>query len=185
MEYAQSQLKPKKVGLNKRPPKSDPLVNTIEADESYKQFLEELNAPVQPATSDLEPVAPRGLTPLLVALKQKDQEKLQAKLDHKKNKKKAKKAAAVPAKPTAAATPKRKKNKKKKKVAEPGPQFGAVKILGTNNSTAASPSSAPPSAPPASAPAATSSEPKKKRHRRPKPKKTAAEAQAKKTPPKT
>jgi hypothetical protein len=180
VEYAQSQLKPKKMGVGgggKRAPKVDPLVGTIESDEKFQQFLAELAAPVAAPSSEIEPIAPRGLTPLLAAIKEKDQKKYQEKVARKERKKKVKKAAAIPAKPTVAAAPKRKKNKKVKKNGEPGPQYGAVKILGAASSAPSSSSSLPASS--------DTSDPKKKRRRRPRANKTAADSQSKPTPPKT
>lgn len=194
MEYAQSQLRPRKAGGAgaKQNAKPDTTVGTIEDDEHYKQFLADLAAPVASSAADSEVSASssgRQLTPLLLAIKQKDQQKFAEKMKAKK--KKAKKSAAKPsaAKPTAAAstqpaTSKRKKQKKKKPTQAQaqigGPKFGAVKILSAA-------SGAPQTAAPASPSAATVASPanaeaKKKRQRRPKPKKTAGAAPAPGTP---
>ena len=188
MEYAQSQLRPKKTGggVSKQGVKADALVGTIEDDEHYKQFLAELSAPVAVTTADSETTSSssgRQLTPLLLAIKQKDQQKFAEKMKAKK--KKAKKSAAKPsaAKPTAATsahpvTSKRKRPKKKKpaqaQVQAAGPKFGAVKILGAAPGTPQSASTASNTAFTPSSPA--NAEAKKKRQRRPKPKKTAGQA---------
>jgi hypothetical protein len=187
VEYAQSQLKPKKTGgvHVKHPPKVDPLVGTIENDEHYKQFLAEISAPVVTPSSELEPIPARGLTPLLAAIKQKDQKKFAERMSKKGRKKAPKKAAAVPSKATAAssASKRAKKQKRKKNNAaaaaaaagENGkPQFGAVKILGAVQSPApAIASSSSASTTHTTSPA--NNEPKRKRPRnKPKTKKTTA-----------
>jgi len=172
VEYAQSQLKPKKAagGGSKHVTKADTLVGTIESDEHFKQFLAELSAPAAPVLIDADATTTptgRPLTPLLLAIKQKDQQKFAEKM--KARKKKAKKTAAV-AKPIAVAPVAKRKKQKKKKPQPAGPQFGAVKILGAAVGT---PQTAAPTASAPTASAASAAEPKKKRQRRPKPKKTA------------
>lgn len=190
VEYAQSQLKPKRVGAgsNRHQPKPDVLQGTIEDDEHFKQFLAEISAPVAAPSSEMEPTPPRGLTPLLLAIKKKDLQKFEerknARNGKKKNKKKNKTKAASNA-PTATSTPatpaktpsKRNKNSKKnrnKKANDAGPQFGNVKIMTASPSTSAStpsPSNTTPTLS-SSSPATPSSEAKKRPPRRPKGKKS-------------
>lgn len=167
------------------------LQGTIEEDDHFKQFLAEISAPAVAPVADSEPPPVRVLTPLLLAIKQKDLAKFeerknaQSKKKQKKNKIKTKVTAATAAAPTPnKATSNRnknaKKNRTKKAGVEGGPQFGAVKIMTASaagtSSSAAQPSSS--STPAASTPA----EAKKRRQRRPKVKKTGNDAApAKKT----
>jgi hypothetical protein len=173
VEYAQSQLKVRRTSTasSRHAPKPDNLVGTIENDEHYKNFLASLSAPVAASSSDADAPVARGLTPLLAAIKAKDQKKFDEKMARKNKKRGAKKAVQVVTKPTASAN-KRKKQRKKK--AENGPQFGAVKILGASQQASPSTSaSTAPSAAPSGAP-----EGKRRRQRKPKVKKTGDGAQA-------
>lgn len=192
VEYAQSQQKPKKIGgpSNRHQPKPDALQGTIEEDDHFKQFLAEISAPAAAPSTESEPAPVRGLTPLLLAIKKKDQEKFEERQNarNKRTKKNAKKTKAVT--PVAKATPKRKRNPKKsvaKKTAEPGPQFGSVKIMTSSAPSSPAPpaSTTPAKAQPSSSTAASTpsaADAKKRRQRRPKVKKTGGEtAPAKKT----
>lgn len=160
-----SQLRPKKAtgGHGRHQAKPDPLVGTIEGDEHYKAFLAELAAPIPVIPADVEPVASRGLTPLLLAIKEKDR-----KLEEKLSAKKMKKKSVAKARKVAARNAKRKAAKlAKKKEAAGGPQFGSVKVLqsaATPHETASTPASS----------AAT--EPKRRRQRKPKAKPAGGDA---------
>lgn len=175
VEYALSQLKPRKQIPTSGPQKNrnEPLPGTIEEDEHFKAFLAELTAPAHTPAPETDVPLSRGLTPLLAAIKAKDQKKFELKVARKSRKRGgAKKSAGAnhvtsKSPKTAGAVKKRKRPKKKKKIEASGPQFGAVKILGANIGD-----TSPASASAATVTSATPSETKKRKYRKPKIKKT-------------